>query len=321
MKSKPQLAVNLFGSTSPNTPKIADINVDSIIPNPDQPRKTFSEESLNELAESIKRHGLLQPITLKRNENDIEKYILVAGERRLRAHKLLGKDKIYSIVLTTGNIDELTLVENIQREDLNALEEAEALAKLMDKYHYTQEALGKVVGKVQATISNILNLNRLPEKIKQDYSTSNNRISKSLLMEVARHENKDEQMELWSAIKLGTMTVKSTRAAKKAKKDDVLTFTYRQTLLTGRLFVKRLEEIKNKNIDSTTVSELFLIKQEIDESISTLSSPEEQILNAIDIFNKTTEIALKEIKLDQETILNLSDLNNRLLIIKEIIKN
>ena len=143
MKSKPQLAVNLFGSTSPNTPKIADINVDSIIPNPDQPRKSFSEESLHELAESIKRHGLLQPITLKRNENDIEKYILVAGERRLRAHKLLGKDKIYSIVLTTGNIDELTLVENIQREDLNALEEAEALAKLLQLWRQLIERLGE----------------------------------------------------------------------------------------------------------------------------------------------------------------------------------
>ena len=76
MKSKPQLAVNLFGSTSPNTPKIADINIDLIIPNPDQPRKAFSEESLNELAESIKRHGLLQPVTLKRNENDTDKYNL-----------------------------------------------------------------------------------------------------------------------------------------------------------------------------------------------------------------------------------------------------
>ena len=215
MEQKPQLAVNMFGNVSPNTPKIKDIDIAQILPNPAQPRKTFDEQSLRELADSIDRHGLLQPVTVKRQEGGADGYILVAGERRFRAHQLLGKARILGIVLTSGNIDELAIIENLQREDLNPIEEAEALAKLMDHYQYTQEALGKVVGKAQATISNILNLNKLPAKIKREYSTSNNKVSKSLLMEIARHENSGEQLQMWNAIKLAHQNTLITKTLRK----------------------------------------------------------------------------------------------------------
>lgn len=283
MKQKPQLAVNMFGNLSPNTPKIIDIDITHILPNPDQPRKTFDEESLRELADSIERHGLLQPITVKRKEDDQDFYILVAGERRFRAHQILGRTKVYGIVLTSGNIDELAIIENLQREDLNPIEEAEALSKLMDRYHYTQEALGKVVGKAQATISNILNLNKLPDQIKQEYSTSNNKVSKSLLMEIARHEDQNEQIQLWDSVKSGDVTVRATRQAKKEKTPVQKTTTsIKQTISAGKLFAHRLDMLQRTDIfeDAAVADEIINLRNKINQQIGNLYSPEERVWHA-----------------------------------------
>ena len=126
--------------TAADRPRIVEIDLHDLHPNPDQPRKTFSEESLIELAASIERHGLIQPITVKRLDSGT--YLLVAGERRFRAFERLGRPTIPAIV-TTGDAEEIALIENIQREDLNPLEEAEALARMMDRHRYTQEQLGK----------------------------------------------------------------------------------------------------------------------------------------------------------------------------------
>jgi len=260
MRQKPQLAANLFGNLSPNTPKIKDIDIGQILPNPDQPRKAFDEDSLRELAGSIERHGLLQPITVKRAEGDEDRYVLVAGERRFRAHQLLGKPKIHGIVLADGNSDELSLIENLQREDLNPLEEAEALAKLMERHRYTQEALGKVVGKAQATVSNLLNLNKLPARIKQEYSTSNNRASKSLLMEVARQPGEDGQLKLWDAVKAGEATVRAARQAKTGKAASPA----RQAILAGQRFVSRLAEIEGEGgVDAADAEALAALREAV----------------------------------------------------------
>ena len=245
MDKKPQLAANMFGNLNPNIPKIVELELTKIVPNPDQPRKTFHEESLRELADSIESHGLLQPITVKRDNNTDNQYILVAGERRFRAHQILGRERVLSIVLKTGNIDELALIENLQREDLNPIEEAEALARLMERYQYTQESLGKVIGKAQATVSNILNLNKLPEQIKKEYSTSNT-VSKSILMEIARQEDPSEQLRLWDAVKSGGVTVRETRDAKKGKKQPVVAvIQIKRALSVGKSFVQQLTDIKD----------------------------------------------------------------------------
>ena len=283
MEKKPQLAVSMFGSVSPNTPKIKDIDITHILPNPDQPRKTFDEQSLRELADSIQQHGMLQPITVIRKEDDQDRYILVAGERRFRAHQLLGKPKVLGIVLTSGNIDELAIIENLQREDLNPIEEAEALAKLMYRYQYTQEALGKVVGKAQATISNILNLNKLPDKIKQEYSTSNNKVSKSLLMEIARHENHSEQLKFWEAVKLGNATVRAAREAKKEKiQVRVIQPPIKQTIAAGALFANRLEKIDAADLfdDNECEHEIIRLRDRINQQIGQFYSAEERISHA-----------------------------------------
>ena len=298
MEKKPQLAVSLFGSVSPNTPKIKDIDITHIQPNPDQPRKTFDEQSLRELADSIQQHGLLQPITVIRKADDQDRYILVAGERRFRAHQLLGKSKVLGIVLTSGNIDELAIIENLQREDLNPIEEAEALAKLMDRYQYTQEALGKVVGKAQATVSNILNLNKLPGKIKQEYSTSNNKVSKSLLMEIARHENPSEQLKLWEAVKSGSTTVRAAREAKKEKiQVRVIQPPIKQTVAAGELFAKRLENLGASDLfdDNDGENEITRLRDRINQQIGNFYPPQERIRRATLEFKVLLEVALPEL--------------------------
>ncbi len=145
---------------------INEIEVYKIKPNPFQPRKEFNEESINELAESIKKHGLIQPIiVIKDKKND--SYILVAGERRLKAVKKLGKEKIKAIVVdyTIDDLREYALIENIQREDLSPIEIALSLYELIKKHGYTHEELAKNLGKSRTYITNMLRILNLPDEV------------------------------------------------------------------------------------------------------------------------------------------------------------
>lgn len=142
------------------------IKISEIRPNPYQPRKRFNEEKLQELADSIKEHGLFQPIIVKKS---IKGYELVAGERRTRASKLAGLTEIPAIIkdFTDKEMMEVALLENIQREDLNPIEEAEAYYKIIETSNITQEELSKRVSKSRSYITNVLGLVSLPEEIKQ----------------------------------------------------------------------------------------------------------------------------------------------------------
>ncbi|MBQ6367051.1 MAG: ParB/RepB/Spo0J family partition protein [Erysipelotrichaceae bacterium] len=139
--------------------------VKDIRPNPYQPRKNFDLDKLKELSESIREHGVFQPIIVRRA---IDGYELIAGERRLRASKMAGKTEIPAIIVEFSDQEmmEISLLENIQREDLNAVEEAAAYSQLIDKLGYTQEELAKHVGKSRTHITNMLRLLRLPDDIK-----------------------------------------------------------------------------------------------------------------------------------------------------------
>ena len=123
--------------------RVQEIKIDKIIPNPYQPRKTFSEESLKELAESIKQQGLIQPIIVVKDDED---YILIAGERRLRAHKLLKKDTIKAIIVDfdLSKLREYAIIENLHREDLNPIEKAVAYRQLIDTFKLTQDEVAHV---------------------------------------------------------------------------------------------------------------------------------------------------------------------------------
>ncbi len=149
--------------------KYFECNINKIIPNKHQPRTNFNPEDLQELADSIREKGVIQPlIVTSGSDNNFE---LIAGERRLRASKLAGLSHVPVILLDVENEDtllELALIENVQRTDLNAIEEAEAYKKLIDKFGYTQEETAKRVGKQRSTVTNMLRLLKLPELIRGD---------------------------------------------------------------------------------------------------------------------------------------------------------
>lgn len=145
--------------------ELAYIKLDQIDPGIYQPRKTFSNESLYELADSIKKNGVIQPIVVAKNN---DRYVLIAGERRWRASKIAGFLDIPAIVKDLNNPEmlECALIENIQREDLNIVDEAEGYLRLMGEFGYTQEELSAVVNKSRSYVANILRLNTLPDTIK-----------------------------------------------------------------------------------------------------------------------------------------------------------
>lgn len=135
----------------------------------DQPRKYFDEDELVQLAASIKSKGILQPILLRKNPRNLERYEIIAGERRFRAAKIAGLTEIPAILKEITDVErfEIALLENIQRQDLNAIEEGEAYQVLMDRYNYTQENLAEAIGKSRSHIANTLRLLKLPEEAKQ----------------------------------------------------------------------------------------------------------------------------------------------------------
>lgn len=147
-----------------NKPSVISINL--IKSNNAQPRKSFDDEKIAELSQSIKEHGIIQPIILNKQDNY---YMIIAGERRWRAAKLLGLKEVPAVVmdLTEKDVLEVSLIENIQRQDLNPIEEAMAYKKLLSDFNLTQEELSKRVGKSRVAISNVIRLTNLCETVKQ----------------------------------------------------------------------------------------------------------------------------------------------------------
>ncbi len=143
---------------------VSDISINAIKPNPFQPRKDFDEEKIKELALSIKEHGLIQPIVV-RTRGDF--YELIAGERRWRALQMLGRQTIPAIIkeYSDGQMLEVALIENLQREDLNPIEEASAYKKLMEEFELTQEELSNRIGKSRSVIANSIRLLNLPAEV------------------------------------------------------------------------------------------------------------------------------------------------------------
>ena len=146
--------------------KIEHVAIDRVIPNPYQPRKVFSDAALQELADSILEHGLMQPITVRMIGNSYE---LIAGERRLKASKLAGLETIPAVIVevTTKDSAVLALIENLQRENLNFLEESQAYHKIMQDYGYTQQELAATLGKNQSTVANKLRVLKLSPMVQK----------------------------------------------------------------------------------------------------------------------------------------------------------
>lgn len=177
--------------------EIREIPINKLRVNPYQPRKTFNQESLQELAESIKEHGVIQPIIVKKSIKDYE---IVAGERRFRASRLAGKETIPAIVknFTDEQMMEIAVLENLQRENLNSIEEALAYETLMKNLNLTQEQLSKRVGKSRSYITNILGLLTLPEEVKE--LVKQEKITTSHARTLSKLEDKEKILDLANKI-------------------------------------------------------------------------------------------------------------------------
>jgi len=183
------------------------VDIDLITPDPEQPRKYFDQESLRELSQSIKQKGMLQPVIIRRDKKG--GVVLVAGERRLKAAKMAGLDKIPAII-TKGNPLEISIIENLQRENLMPIEEAEALGRMIEEHGYTQDNLAFVIGKAKSTISEALSLNRLPDVIKDEVRRAE-QYPRRLLVEIAKQKTPEAMIKLFNQAKEGNLKSEAVR--------------------------------------------------------------------------------------------------------------
>lgn len=177
---------------------INEVELAKIIANPNQPRRTFDQEALQELADSIKAHGVISPITLRKNDDG--SYMIIAGERRFRAAKLAGLNTIPAYIRTAKDeqVMEWALIENIQREDLDAIEIALAYQRLIDDYNLTQEKMSERVGKKRATVANYLRLLKLPAEIQ--IGIKEKKIDMGHARAILASESTEQQLYLYKRI-------------------------------------------------------------------------------------------------------------------------
>jgi len=190
--------------------KLYHLSLNDILADPNQPRKVMEAQALDELAASIGKHGILEPILFRRNEDG--NLIVVAGERRIVAARKAGLSSVPAIYID-GNYSEIALVENLLRQDLTAVEEAEGLQRLMDQQKYTHEQLSGVIGKARTTISDILLINRLPQEIRDD-CRSNRFISKKILIDISRKKQERAMLTAYHIYKNKMQKGKQTRRHK-----------------------------------------------------------------------------------------------------------
>lgn len=203
---------SLYGVVGETEEAVHQIPIDTVRPNPNQPRRYFDERALQELARSIESRGLINPIRVRPLPEG--GHVIVSGERRWRAHKLLGRKTIAAIVTRRG-ADEISLIENLQREDLRPLEEAEGVSRLMRQFEYTQEEAATILGKDQAYISGLLRLCTLPAWVKEELVDLLPQPSRSVLVEIARIEDADQLWAAWSRVRDGEARVRDIKALRR----------------------------------------------------------------------------------------------------------
>ena len=218
---------------------ISEIQLDNIYANPNQPRHTFDEEALQELSASIREHGVISPITLRKDDNN--RYMIIAGERRFRAAKMAGLTTIPAYIRTAKDeqVMEWALIENIQREDLDAIEIALAYQRLMDEYNLTQERMSERVGKKRATVANYLRLLKLPAEIQ--LGIKEKKIDMGHARAILGSPSPEQQLNIYKRILQNGLSVRKveelvsdTKTAKKEKKATP-SYTAQETALQEKL--------------------------------------------------------------------------------------
>lgn len=205
-----------------------DILMSRVVPNPNQPRRIFGEKSLKQLSQSIEEKGLISPITVKQSKN---KYIIIAGERRFRAHQLLKRKRIPAYILESDSNKDLmymALIENIQREDLNPIEQAKAYKYLKENMNSSITEIAKTIGKSRPAVSNILRLLKLPIQIQESILAGN--ISEGQARIILQKKTTQGMISLWKKILRDKMSVRKVEAA----------------VSKNRKWQKQLESIENK---------------------------------------------------------------------------
>ena len=239
------------------TPKeeIVELKLDELRVNPYQPRKKFYDDALNELALSIKEHGVFQPIIVKKS---IKGYEIIAGERRCRASRIAGKETIPAIIrnFTDEQMMEIALLENLQRENLSAIEEAVAYKSMLEKLNLTQDELAKKVGKSRSHITNILGLLRLPNEVQQ--MVIKNEISMGHARAISKLESQNEMINLANQIVNEKLPVREVekisqkeevhkRVEQKRKTESTNEYKYVEDMLRDKLDTK--VKIKDNKIE------------------------------------------------------------------------
>jgi len=253
--------------------EIVEINLSELRANPYQPRQVFDEAALAELAQSIKEHGVFQPIIVKKS---IRGYEIIAGERRCRASKMAGKETIPAIIrdLTDEQMMHIALLENLQREDLSAIEEAKAYKSIIDKTDITQEELARKIGKSRSHVTNILGLLKLPTKI-QGY-VMNSKLSMGHARVLSKLENEEDILRLSEEVLEKDLSVrelesivsnnyKKTNKVTKRPKDN--TYNYVEDILKEKFGTKVSISDNKVHISFSTPQDLNRILEIIDVKI------------------------------------------------------
>jgi len=222
---------------SSDSDEVIKIPTENIVPNPNQPRYYFDGDNLKELSESIKEHGVIQPILV--TKINVNKYELIAGERRLQASKLAGFEEIPAIIRLATNQQklELALVENIQRHNLNSIEEAKAYQKLGKEFNLTQEEIAKKTGKSRSAIANIIRLLDLPIEIQRGIIEG--KITEGHARAILGLENSEKQRALYELILKNNLTV---RAAENKVKEVTVHTHKRKVLKQADPYIQDIED-------------------------------------------------------------------------------
>ena len=263
--------------------EIIEVSLDDIIPNRFQPRLSFDEQGLNKLAESIRQHGIIQPLVLRKIG---DKYEIIAGERRYKASYIAGLTKVPAVIIDLNDNEsaEVAIVENIQRKDLSPIEEAKSYKKLLDRGYLTQDQLASRMGKNQSTVSNKLRLLNLDEKV-QD-ALLNNKISERHARSLLKLDNKEEQKEVLDEIIEKRLNVRDTEDLINRKlsgeEETIKIPSFSQKEIPSFEFPNYISEIpgtkpeENVEVSSTPIKEY----KEKEEEIEVMNdNDEEEILN------------------------------------------
>ena len=234
---------------------INEVPVEKIKANPNQPRREFSETSLEELAESIRQIGIIQPITLRQMEDGT--YQIIAGERRWRASQMAGLNSVPAYVRTADDekMMQMALVENIQREDLNAIEIALAYQNLIEQYHLTQDKLSEKIGKNRATIANYLRLLKLPAQVQM--ALRNKEVDQGHARALLGLDKPTLQVKLFNEIKEKGYSVRQVEDMVKALNNGETVKSGRHTMKAKNRLPEEYNELKNR------LAEVFRTKVEM----------------------------------------------------------